>query len=84
MIGKKKGTSGQLWAKNPENVKAIFLIQEYVFNNMNHGVNWLKEIPEVKKEAENAKPAAAKTAKTSSPKSNGNKGKAKKAEAKKK
>ena len=81
VIGKKKGTSGQYWAKNPENTKAVFLIQEYNFNNLNHGVGFFKDVPEVKKEPEKAKPVA----KAASPKAgNGKKAGAKKAEAKKK
>jgi hypothetical protein len=65
IIGKKKGTSGQYWIKNPENTKAIFLIAEYSFNSLNQGLGALKDVPEVKKENEKAvstKPAAPKAA----------------------
>ncbi len=60
MIGKKKGASGQYFAKNPENTKAVFLIQEYQVNNLNQGLNSFKDVPEVAKKAEEkAKPAKA-------------------------
>jgi hypothetical protein len=68
MIGKKKGTTGNYWAKNPENTKAVFLIQEYNFNNLNKGLKDLKDDPEAEKKsqekaaAEAAKKAAAKPA----------------------
>jgi hypothetical protein len=64
MIGKKKGATGQFWAKNPENAKAVFLIQEYQFNNLNQGLNSFKDVPEVKKEeTKPGKPASPKAGK---------------------
>jgi hypothetical protein len=57
MIGKKKGASGQYWAKNPENTKAIFLIQEYNFNSLNKSLKDLKDVPEPPKEEKPAAPA---------------------------
>ena len=45
IAGKKKGTSGQYWVKNPENTKAIFLVAEYNINSMNVGINSLKDVP---------------------------------------
>jgi hypothetical protein len=50
-FGKKKGTTGQIWVKTPENPKTIFLVAEYLFNSLNQGVNTLKDVPEVKKDA---------------------------------
>jgi hypothetical protein len=69
IIGRKKGASGQYWAKNPENTKAIFLIQEYSLNNLNKSLKDLKDVPEPPKEekpavaAKPAKPAKAAPAK---------------------
>jgi hypothetical protein len=66
IVGKKKGSSGQYWVKNPENTKAIFLLAEYSFNSLNQGLGALKDVPEVKKETEKssstAKPATIKAA----------------------
>jgi hypothetical protein len=67
MVGKKKGTSGNYWAKNPENTKAVFLIQEYNFNNLNKGLKDLKDDPEAEKKAQEK--AAAEAAKKSMSKS---------------
>jgi hypothetical protein len=80
VIGKKKGS--MYWAKNPENTKAVFLIQEYQFNNLNQGVNSFKDVPPPPAPAkkEEAKPAKAAAAKAGSAK----KAEAKKAEPKKK
>jgi hypothetical protein len=50
-FGKKKGTTGQLWVKTPENAKTIFLVAEYNFNSLNQGIAALKDVPEVKKDA---------------------------------
>ena len=46
IVGNKKGTTSQYWAKNPENTKAIFLIAEYNINNLNQGLSALKDVPE--------------------------------------
>jgi hypothetical protein len=67
IIGKKKGSSGQYWAKNPENTKAIFLIQEYNINNINFGPAALKDVPEVKKDTDKASAKPGKPAKSVKP-----------------
>ena len=59
IMGKKKGTTGQYWTKNPDNTKAIFLVAEYNFNNLNQGLNALKDVPEVKKDTTAKAPAPA-------------------------
>jgi hypothetical protein len=59
IMGKKKGTTGQLWTKNPDNTKAIFLVAEYNFNNLNKGLAAFKDVPEVKKDTTAKAPAPA-------------------------
>ncbi len=82
IIGKKKGTSSQYWAKNPENTKAMFLIDEYKFNNCSQGLGALKDVPEVKKEPEKTGPAKTTPVKTAPAKPSTAKAKEKKEKAK--
>ncbi len=64
IIGKKKSSPNQYWAKNPDNTRAIFLAYDYNVTSMGQGLNALKDVPEAKKDssAVKASPVSVKSA----------------------